>query len=92
MPALSLNSNLAALKATRSLNAVGTELSSLYERLSSGKRINNASDDPAGLAMSTTLRSDARVYTQAVRNVNDGISYLNVADVPSHRSRISSFV
>ena len=80
MAALSLNSNLAALRATRSLNAATTEVSSLFERLSSGKRINKASDDPAGLAMSSMLHTTARVYTQAVRNVNDGISFFNVAD------------
>jgi hypothetical protein len=80
VPALSLNSNLAALKATQSLDAVGTELSSLFERLSSGKRINRASDDPAGLAEASVLRMTGRVYTRARQNVNDSISFFNVAD------------
>jgi flagellin-like protein len=78
--AVSLNSNLAALRAKRALNASSAELSSTLERLSSGKRINQASDDAAGLAVSSTLNATARVYTQAARNVNDGISFLNVAD------------
>ena len=63
-----------------SLNASSAELSSNLERLSSGKRINHASDDAAGLAVSSTLNATARIHTQAARNVNDGISFLNVAD------------
>ena len=50
------------------------------ERLSSGLRINRASDDAAGLSLAKQLNVDARVYTQAAHNVNDGISFLNVAD------------
>lgn len=80
MAAVSLNSNLAALRAKRALNASSAELSSNLERLSSGKRINQASDDAAGLAVSSTLNATARIHTQAARNVNDGISFLNVAD------------
>ena len=64
----------------RSPNASTAELSSNLERLSSGKRINHASDDAAGLAVSSTLNGTARIHTQAARNVNDGISFLNVAD------------
>ena len=80
MAAVSLNSNLAALRAKRALNASSAELSSNLERLASGKRINHASDDAAGLAVSSTLNATARIYTQAARNVNEGISFLNVAD------------
>ena len=80
MAAVSLNSNLAALRAKRALNASSAELSSNLERLSSGKRINHASDDAAGLAVASGLNVTTRVYTQAVRNINDGISFLNVAD------------
>ena len=80
MAAVSLNSNLAALRAKRALNASSAELSSNLERLSSGKRINQASDDAAGLAVSSTLNATARIHTQAAHNVNDGISFLNVAD------------
>ena len=80
MAAVSLNSNLAALRAKAALNASTAELSSNLERLSFGKRINHASDDAAGLAVSSTLNATARIHTQAARNVNDGISFLNVAD------------
>ena len=80
MAAVSLNSNLAALRALRSLNMSSAEVSSLFERLSSGSRINHASDDPAGLAIATTLRTAGRVYTQATRNINDSISFFNVAE------------
>ena len=80
MAALSLNSNLSALRAARSLQTATTDVSSLFERLSSGTRINHASDDPAGLAEASMLRTAGRVYTQATRNVNDSISFFNVAD------------
>ena len=80
MAALSLNSNLPALQAARSLQTVTTDLSSLYERLSSGTRINHASDDPAGSAMASMLSAAGRVYTQATHNVNDSIGFFNVAD------------
>ena len=80
MAAVSLNSNLAALRAKRALNASSAELSSTLERLSSGKRINQASDDAAGLAVASSLNATTRIHTQAARNVNDGISFLNVAD------------
>lgn len=43
-------------------------------------RINKASDDAAGLSIASSLNADERVYAQAVRNVNDGINYLNIAD------------
>lgn len=49
-------------------------------RLSSGLRINRASDDAAGLAIADSLNVDKRVYQQGIRNLNDGISLLNIAD------------
>ena len=80
MAAVSLNSNLLALQAARSLQTATTDVSSLFERLSSGTRINHASDDPAGLAEASLLNTSGRVYTQATRNINDSISFFNVAD------------
>ena len=74
-----VGSNIASLKAQRYLSQSSESLSKTFERLASGMRINRASDDAAGLAISTALRSDSRVYAQAVRNVNDGISLLSVA-------------
>lgn len=64
-------------------NAIGKSLGALnnsQERLSSGKRINRASDDAAGLAIVSSLESETRTAAQAVRNASDGISVANVAD------------
>ncbi len=77
---LTLGSNIAALTAQRRLGDTTSQLGRVFERLASGMRINRASDDAAGLAISENLRTDARVYNQGVRNLNDGISLLNVAD------------
>jgi flagellin len=49
------------------------------QRLSSGQRINSASDDAAGLAISSALDVKARVYQQASRNLNDAISMVSIA-------------
>lgn len=76
---ITIGSNIASLNAQRLLDRANTTLSSTYERLSTGLRINRASDDAAGLAISATLGSDVRVFTQAIRNVNDGLSVLNIA-------------
>ncbi len=77
---LTLGLNLSSLRAQTQLSKTSSELSSVFERLSSGQRINRASDDAAGLAVAESLNADARVYTQGVRNLNDGISVLNIAD------------
>ncbi len=69
-----------ALRAQRYLDQSVGRITSTYERLSSGQRINRASDDAAGLAIADSLRNDNRVYSQATRNLNDGISYFNIAD------------
>lgn len=75
-----LNSNIASLGVLRRLGQATEDLSKSFERLSSGLRINRASDDPAGLAISSSLNVDSRVYGQAVRNVSDGISLLSIAE------------
>lgn len=80
MSRLSLRTNIASLKAQRQLSESTRALSRSFERLSSGLRINSASDDAAGLQLSTKLRGDEVVYRQGVRNVNDGISILSVAE------------
>jgi flagellin-like hook-associated protein FlgL len=77
---ITLGSNIASLRGQRSLNKATNELRSVYERLSSGQRINRASDDAAGLAVSESLKADTRIFTQGIRNVNDGISLLSIAD------------
>ena len=77
--ALTIGSNIASLGAQRQLGKSTEKVSSIFERLSSGLRINHASDDAAGLAVATSLKTDSRIFTQAIRNVNDGISVLNIA-------------
>ena len=80
MSRITLGSNIASLQVQRRLAESTAGIKASFERLSSGLRINRASDDAAGLSLAKQLNVDARVYTQAVRNVNDGISFLNVAD------------
>ncbi len=76
----SLNVNLSALTTGRRLNDASRDLGRTAERLSSGLRIVHASDDAAGLAISTGLRSDSRVFNQGIRNLNDGMSLLEITD------------
>ncbi len=77
---LTLGFNIASLKAQKQLTEGHDRLSQVFERLSSGQRINRASDDAAGLAIADGLRADTRVLNQGVRNINDGISLLNIVD------------
>lgn len=77
---ITLGSNIPALLAQRRLSESTQGLRTTFERLSSGLRINHAADDAAGLAVSESLKADTRVYVQSVRNFNDGLSLLNVAD------------
>lgn len=78
--AVTLNSNVAALNAQRRLAQNTGSLQETFSRLSSGLRITKASDDPAGLQVASLLNVDARVYSQAVRNINDGLSLFAIAD------------
>lgn len=80
MAANSINSNTSAMQAMGRLQASSSRLAQTFERLSSGMRINRASDDSAGLSVASALNTDVRVYTQAIRNGNDGLSMLNIAD------------
>jgi len=77
---ITLGSNIASLRGQRQLARTSSELATVFERLSSGQRINKASDDAAGLAIADALRADAKIFGVAVRNLNDGLSLLNVAD------------
>ena len=72
--------NTASISAQRHLGKNQVRLAESVERISSGIRINKASDDAAGLAVSEALRSDIRALRQAVRNGNDGISLINIAE------------
>lgn len=80
MALISFLSNIGSLQAQRRLSDVTESLSSTAEKLSSGQRINRASDDAAGLAVADALRVQSRLYSGALRNINDGISLLNVID------------
>jgi flagellin len=76
----SILNNVSALGASRNLGITGIGLQRTIERLTTGRRINRASDDAAGLAISNKLGADIRIATQARRNANDAVSYLQVAD------------
>ena len=73
-------SNVASINAQRILGNNNDRLAKSVERISSGIRINKASDDAAGLAVSEALRSDIRALRQAIRNGNDGISLINITE------------
>ena len=72
--------NIASLNAQRILGINNERLALSVERISSGIRINRGADDAAGLGISEALRSDIRGLRQAVRNANDGIALINVAE------------
>ena len=72
--------NVNALRATNALVNNGRTLSLAMQQLSTGKRINSAADDSAGLAMSESMTAQIRGLDMAVRNANDAISMLQTAD------------
>ena len=78
--AVRIFNNIASLNAQRFLGANNDRLGQSVERISSGIRINRASDDAAGLAISEGLRSDIRALRQAGRNANDGVSLINITE------------
>lgn len=80
MSSLGLNQNLAALRAQRRLGIATSDLSQSYTRLSSGLRINRPADDAAGLAIASSLSVDSRVYSTGIKNINDGISMMSIAE------------
>lgn len=78
--ALFVNTNTSSLNAQRQLMNSGNSLDVAFKRLSSGFRINSASDDAAGLQISNRLTSQINGLDQASRNANDGISMAQVAE------------
>ena len=78
--ALTINTNIASLNAQRRLSASTSSLRQSFERLSSGLRIVRARDDAAGLAIADTLKADQRIASVAIRNANDGVSLISIAD------------
>ncbi|MDN4630239.1 flagellin [Sphingomonas sp. PsM26] len=75
-----IGTNVAALKSGNASNAANSALQTSIERLSTGKRINSAKDDAAGLAISTSFTSQIKGQNQAIRNANDGIALAQTAD------------
>ena len=78
--AITLGSNIASLRAQSRLDRTDRALGKTFEKLSSGFRINTASDDAAGLAIADDLKAKIRIGQIAVRNANDGISTISIAD------------
>ena len=75
-----INTNVSALRAQNSSRVAGNMLGTAMERLSTGKRINSAKDDAAGLAIATRMDAKVRGLNQAIRNANDGISLAQTAE------------
>lgn len=75
-----VNSNLASLHTQKALGQNSLKLAGTFERLSSGARINHAADDAAGLGVSETMDADLRGMRQALRNANDGLSAIQIAE------------
>ncbi len=80
MAGFRINSNVPALFSQRTLNVTNEMLAKNLERLSSGLRINRASDDAAGLAVSERFRTQTNGLKQAQNNIQDGISLLQIAE------------
>jgi len=78
--ALYVNTNVASLNSQRNLTNSTNALQTSFERLSSGKRINSAADDAAGLQIGSRLESQVNGLNQAARNANDGISLAQTAE------------
>ncbi|MDW8252939.1 MAG: flagellin, partial [Chloroflexota bacterium] len=75
-----INTNVNSINAQRNLQVSGYALSKALERLSSGKRVNRAGDDAAGLAIGQKLQAQVRGLGQAIRNAQDGISMIQTAE------------
>src|ERR1700742_2337821 len=78
--AFSINTNIASLQAQEYLRVNSDFQSKTINRVTSGLRIISSGDDAAGLAIANTFRSDQSVLSQGVRNANDGLSQLQIAD------------
>ena len=75
-----LNTNIGAIQAQRAITEARAEMESAMERLSTGKRINSAADDAAGLAMVERMNAQIRGLTMATKNANDGIALLRTVE------------
>src|SRR5260370_25702831 len=77
---LGINSNINSLIAQQNLSTAGSALSQAITRLSSGKRINSAADDAAGLAISNRMQTQINGLNQGVSNANEGVSMIQTAN------------
>ena len=75
-----INTNTASINAQYNLNKVNQEMEKAMEQLSSGKRINSAGDDAAGIAIASRMESQVRGLNQAMRNAADGQSLVDTAE------------
>jgi flagellin len=75
-----INTNTSALFAQNALSKNARVMSNAMEQLSTGKRINSAGDDAAGMAIGESMTAQVRGLNQAVRNANDGINMLQTAE------------
>jgi len=75
-----VNTNISSITASRILSENRSDLEKAMERLASGKRINSAADDAAGMAVAAKMRADIASLNQSVRNTNDSISLVNTYD------------
>ncbi|HSD36905.1 MAG TPA: flagellin, partial [Rhodocyclaceae bacterium] len=78
--AMTINTNVSSLNSQRNMSASQFSLATSLQRLSSGLRINSAKDDAAGLAISERINSQVKGFNVAIRNANDAISLMQVAD------------
>ncbi len=78
--ALTVNTNTAAINALNNLNKTSRSLGSSFQRISSGLRISEAKDDAAGLGVAENLDASEQSARQAMRNTNDGLSLIQVAE------------
>lgn len=77
---INIRTNVPSLLAQRNLTESSSRINTSYERLSSGMRINRARDDAAGLAIAESLKADGRLAAVAIRNANDAVSVISIAD------------
>jgi flagellin len=75
-----INTNISAIRATNASISANKQLGVSMERLSTGKRINSAKDDAAGLAITTSMTAQVNGMSQGIRNANDGISLAQTAE------------
>ena len=75
-----INTNISAIRAANASNSAAKMLGTAMERLSTGKRLNSAKDDAAGLAIATSMTAQVKGMNQAIRNSNDGIALAQTAE------------